>query len=253
MAIQKPYKAVSRTITADELLARCSIAAQLLYHRLYLESDGEMRYYATPAILKGRLLPLVKTFDEPLVIESLDELKRRRRIRFYPAEGQDYLVVLGNRLDKPKTAAIHPAPPPGFSKPENEYIPMFMRDAGAPQAELTDKGEEPPPVAPAPAPALNGETCLLCSCKAYALSEKAAPRVLGAYCEARKRKGWCDPSQPDVCHQAVVAIAQRAKKYNAKLKAAGGGGVRDYPAYLSKCLHESLIEDADNMKQTGSR
>ena len=251
--MQKPYKGVSRTITDDLLLARCTIAAKLLYHRLYLVSDGEMRFYATPAILKGRCVMLDKEFDEPLIIEALGELKKRRRIRFYPAEGQDFLIVLGNRLDKPKTAAIHPAPEPGFSKQENEYIPSCMQNAGAVPQDVRLEGEEPPPVAPAPAPApiANGESCLICSHKAYHLSEKEAARVLGPYCEARRRKNWCDLAEPGLCHQDVAGIAERAQKQDKKMKREGGKGIRDYPGYLSKCLQESLFEDADGMKQKG--
>ena len=234
------YKAMSRTIIGDELLARCSQCAKLLYHRLYLCSDGEMRFYANPATIKGYCFPLDKEIDEQAIIEALGELMRRRRVRFYHAEGQDFLVVLGNRLDKPKPAAMYPPPPAGFSKRENAHMPGFMREESA-----------PPP--PAPTSDNNSDSCLLPFHKRFGLTAASAGRVLGGYCESRRRNNWCDLDQPDICHQSVAAIVKRAQKYDKKLKRAGGKGIRDYPSYLSKCLQESLFEDADEMKQPGSR
>lgn len=244
------YKAMSRTIIGDELLARCSQRAKLLYHRLYLCSDGEMRFYANPATIKGYCFPLDKEIDEQAIIEALGELMRRRRVRFYHAEAQDFLVVLGNRLDKPKPAAMYPAPPSGFSKRENAHMPGFMREESDPEP-AGEEGSAPPP--PAPTSDNNSDSCLSPFHKRFGLTAPQADRVLGAYCESRRRNNWCDLDQPDICHQSVAAIVERAQKHDAKLRRNGGRGIRDYPSYLSKCLQESLLEDADEMTQTGSR
>ena len=77
--------------------------------------------------------------------------------------------------------------------------------------------------------------------------------MFGAYCAIRKRKNWCDESNADACHKAVLVIAKRARQQDKKLRAESGGGVRDFPSYLSKALQQSLIDDADDMKQSGSR
>lgn len=247
------YKAVSRTITGDELLARCSVHAKLLYHRLYLDSDGAMRFYGSPAMIKGRCHPLDKEFDESTIIDALGELRRRRRIRFYPADGQVFLVVLGNRLPKPIVATFHPDPEAGFSKPGNEYIPAFLLPAGgsAEVPEILEDEDAPPP--PAPPTSDDNESCLLSFHDSFGLTETQAQRVLGAYCGARRNNNWCDLDRAESCQEAVTVIVERGRSQNKKLKRNGGKGIRDWPMYLSKSLQESLLEDADDMKQKDTR
>jgi len=211
-----------KTILGDAQLARLPDKAQLLYLKLRIWGDAEHRCYANLQTIKGALFPHDEAMTPDVLAECLRLLRNKRYIRFYQADGEDYLVVQKHMIEFSKKASADlPDPPAGYYAAD--YRPSYI-----------EASAEPP---------VNSVCCLLQQSdgalqQLYRLKRADAKTIIGAYCELRHTRNTCSENQGD-CHADIMFVVNKAKAHNPT----------DWPSYLRTSLMDDLGRIDDEWQQ----
>ena len=164
-------------------------------------------------------------------------------------------------MDKPQRAIRFADPAPGHSK--LKYVPVLLLQLAEgvsykaalaisqvddePELALEQPDSEGSPFADEPsADEPTDECCLIPRADDFGLSAGVMKYAAKPYCEARKANGLCYGREP--CELHVMGIVKRVRLHDRKMKAQGKK-IKSFSGYLFTALQQSLIEDAEKLKQ----
>lgn len=111
------FRAIQRSALRSKKLRHLSDHAERLYFRLVLATDAYGVTEADPDLVKAAAAPGVKSLDEGVVEDALEELERHELIELFEHGGERYLIVaefdenqLAEFLRK-RGRPTHPLPP----------------------------------------------------------------------------------------------------------------------------------------------
>ncbi len=126
---------LKKAISTSRKLAELNTdSARLLYTWLIPFLDVEGRYYGDPDIIKGSIVPRLKTFNSDNIKEYLEEMYEKGLILWYKVDGDRYLqftcFAKHQNINKDREAkSIIPSPPNNltFNEDKNE-IKSIIKD-----------------------------------------------------------------------------------------------------------------------------
>lgn len=117
-----PDRIIRESICTSETLNRLSDFEERFWHRLIVNCDDYGRFDARPAILKGRLFPLMDGKTQRNMQDALHKLASVGLVELYESEGKPFLrVVTWDKYQRIRAKrSKFPAPPEGAGRPSEE-------------------------------------------------------------------------------------------------------------------------------------
>lgn len=186
-----PDRIIKESICTSETLNQLTDFEERFWHRLTVNCDDYGRFDARPAILKGRLFPLMDGKTQKNMMDALNKLASVGLIELYKVDGRPFLhVVTWDKYQRIRAKRSKFPPPDGTCRQMPSNVPVIQSESESnpnPNAECSAEaasGSTPAILLP-----LNDKTD-------YAVSEEQCQEWAGLYPavdviqQLREMRGW---------------------------------------------------------------
>lgn len=197
-----PDRIIKESICTSDTLNQLTDFEERFWHRLTVNCDDYGRFDARPAILKGRLFPLMDGKTQKNMTDALHKLASVGLIELYEVDGRPFLhVVTWDKYQRIRAKRSKFPPPDGICRQVPSNAPVIQsKSESNPNPNAKESGEPPsssPPVITLP---LNDGT-------GYPVSEEQCQTWAGLYPavdviqQLRNMRGWLDsnPTKRKTC------------------------------------------------------
>ena len=193
-----PDRIIRESICTSETLNRLSDFEERFWHRLIVNCDDYGRFDARPAILKGRLFPLMDGKTQRNMQDALHKLASVGLVELYESEGKPFLrVVTWDKYQRIRAKrSKFPGPPEGpdgicRQLPSNVAVIQSESESNA-KCECEEEDAAPAGAEPAAAELpLNDKSRFAVTAEQAAEWAALYPAV-DVMQELRKMRGWLD-------------------------------------------------------------
>lgn len=232
---------LKKRLSKSEKLARLkSDSPGFLYCLIYPHVDVDGRHEADPIIIKGQIVPYLKSFTLENIQQYLEELHAVGLIMLYKIGDYQYLEITKfhdyNRVDREKEAKSLISPPPkelrklqSLSGVTPEFIPHKSSQVKSSQVNLSEVNISQSNLS-------QEKNCdqFISLMDGVKLTTKDQSGILTTWCGGLKARTRC--ISYETCRADFKGIIKRAQDHDKKEK------IRDFSAYLKKAVDNFLIE-----------